>query len=152
MSYAESLTFEPWSIDYHKAMASTGEVCESVKNSTNIFQLVKKLWSLDRIFKRLVSILGEAKTIDHDELLKVVSRIEELHEKTTYVLQLCKKKGLTNRTFTGASLRSIEAGNCRLDSFIETFRLSLDSEIQQQISDSWNEYQRGEKVSLDSLL
>jgi len=152
MSYAGSLAFEPWLIDYHKAMASTGEVCQSVQNSANIFQLAKKLWALDKIFKTLIVVLAKARTINPDELPKIISRIEELHEKAAYVLQLCKEKGFTNRTFTAGSLRSIEAKNCHLENFIESFRLSLDSEVQQQISDSWSEYQRGEKVSLDSLL
>lgn len=144
--------FEPWCVDYHKTMAAAFTVGNAIRKSASIFELTRDFWSCTRNFRSLMNDLEVLTEIPADLIAPLNGRLLELYRAVNRVLDVSHKKGLTNRTFINGSIQSLYACNARLQDYLERLDLSLNINLGRETEEALAEYERGETVSLDSLL
>jgi hypothetical protein len=142
----------PWCIDYHKTMAATIAACKAVKNSALWITIAKDFWQVSRDFKALLSELDRVTQVSPAELKIAIDKLVELYKTANGTIDVAYKHSLQNRTLTGASVRSLADCNVRLLEVIERFQLSLDPATSEATRKATEEYERGETVSLESLV
>jgi hypothetical protein len=147
-----AIPFDAWSVDYHRTMAAAFAVGNAVRRSASIFELAKDFWSFDRKFRALLKDLDEAQRIPCQEIPKLSERLEELYSAVNNVLDLAGKRGLTNRSLINGSMQSLRSSNLKLQDFIERLRLADDRTIIDAALEAIAEHEKGETVSLESLL
>ena len=144
--------FDPCFIDYHKTMAATLSVGSAIERGSSILSLAKDFWILARDFKSLLTAIESVEKAPPEEINAIAPRLAELHKTTAKLLDMSGKRGLTNRTLISTSVQSIQSCNERLYDAIECFQMSLDPAISEAVRQALGEYERGETVSLDSLV
>ena len=144
--------FDPCFIDYHKTMAATLSVGSAIERGSSILSLAKDFWILARVFKVLLTAIESVEKARPEGIKAIAPRLAELHKTTNKMLDLSSKRGITNRTLVNTSAQSIHRNNEHLYDAIECFRMSLDPAISEAVREALGEYERGETVSLDSLV
>jgi hypothetical protein len=142
----------PWCVDYHRTMAAAIVACKAAKNSAAWIILAKDFWQVSRDFKALLSELDRVTQLPPAELQIAVDKLSELYKTANRTIDVAYKHKLHNRTLTGASVRSLANCNARLLDVIERFQLSLDPATSEAARRAIEEYERGETVSLESLV
>jgi hypothetical protein len=149
---AATITFQPWLIDYYKTMAAAAGVGTAIKRGASILELAKDLWSADRRFRDLLSLLDKLTIVPSGELRTLVWRLRDMRSTMNRMLDLAGKKGLTNRTLTASSLLALKRRNDELLDVIERFELVLDPAFDRALAQAMDEFERGETVSIDTVL
>lgn len=149
---AATMPFSPWCVDYHRTMAATANVGNSIKRGTSFLLLAKEFWDVDRTFRSLLDEVERIREANSEELRNLTEKLSELNTSLNRVLDAAGKRGITNRTLINASIQSLRSKQMRLQDIIERLQLSLDPAVHKAIQDAMDEYTRGETVSLDSLI
>jgi hypothetical protein len=146
--------FDPWcvDIDYHRTMAATLTACRAVKNGAMWLTVAKDFWTVSKDFRTLLSELDRVVEAPHSDLQAAVLKLRELYKSANKTMDIARRHGLHNRTLTGASLRALADCNLRLLDIIERFELSLNPATVEATRKALEEYERGETVSMDSLV
>jgi ribosomal protein L17 len=147
-----TIPFAPWCIDYHKTMAAAIAAGNAIRKSASIFELAKDFWSVDRKFRALLKDLNASQTIPCEEIARLAERLDELYSAVDKVLDLAGKRGLTNRSLINGSIQSLKSSNIQLLDFIERLRLADDRAVIDEALEAIAEREKGETVSLRSLL
>jgi hypothetical protein len=146
------MPFQPWCVDYHKTMAATLSLANAAKRGAGILGLAKDFRTVSREFKTLVAELNALTQISPSELKVIIPRLLELHKATNKTLDYAAQHGITGRRLIGAAERAIRFHNENLLDVIERLQLSLDPTINASLKEALKEYERGETVSLHSLV
>jgi hypothetical protein len=149
---AIAIPFDPWCVDYYRTMAATLAVCRAIRNGAWTISIAKNFWIVNRDFKALLTDLDRVTDAPVGDLRMTIPRLEELHKSINKTLDITAKSGLTNRTLINAPVHSLRAYNTRLLDVIERWKLSLDPSVSAATRQAIEEYERGETVSLDSLV
>jgi hypothetical protein len=154
--------FDPSMIGYHKAMAAALSVGGAIERGSSILPLAWDFWILARDFKAVLAdvewiekALPKVESVDKSVAERIKARtplLAELHKTTQRMLAMASKRGIANRRLLSAAVQSIESCNEQLYDAIECLQLSLDPAISEAVREALGEYERGETVSLDSLV
>jgi hypothetical protein len=150
-----TLTFDVWSIDYYRTMASVASLGKAISGGTSKIQLAGKFWSVARAFKAFVFALENLQSLPSypiEDLKRHVVHMRELHSGIAEILQLASRTGFTSRTLFSTLIALIRGRNAELEDFIDHFELSIDPSTHSDLAEAVAEYHRGETVSLESLL
>jgi hypothetical protein len=140
-------------VDYHKTMAAILAACKAVKNHAWTLLLAKDIWGVSRDFKELLVLFDRnLHGISVEEIRYILPKLQHLNTTSNRVIDTATKAGLKNRMFTAASLMSFVTYNDQLKDVIERLALSLDPTVEESVREAIAEYNRGETVSLDSLV
>jgi hypothetical protein len=146
---AQCIDFE---VDYHKTMAAVLATCKVVRNHAWTLRIAKDFWSVCRDFKALLTQLDQSHNLSPADIYAILPKLQNLHSTSNRLIDTATKAGLQNRALTGASVATFVRNNNQLCDIIERFKLSLDPAVAAAVRDAIGEYERGETVSLDSLV
>lgn len=138
-------------VDYHKTMAAVLTTCKAVKNHAWTLVLAKDIWRVSRDFKALLFQLENLRS-NPAEIQSILPKIQNLNRTSNHFIDTASKSGLRNRSLTAAPLMTFIRYNERLSDIMERLALSIDPEVSASVRDAIAEYERGETVSLDSLV
>lgn len=144
--------FDPWCVDYHRTMAATLAACRAIKTGAMWITVAKDFWTVAKDFKALLLELDRVTEAPPSELQTAVSKLRELYRNVNRTIDIARRNGLHNRTLTSSSLRTVADCNTRLLDIIERFELSLNPATVEATRKALEEYERGETVSLNSLV
>jgi hypothetical protein len=133
-------------------MAATFTVGNAVKRSASILELAKDFWSLNRTFRSLLNDLEMETQIPKEYVSDLYDRLSDLHRTVNRTLDFARKRGFGNRTLINGSMNSLQSCNNRLEDFVERLALSMNKAVAAEAIEAMSEYERGETVSLDSLI
>jgi len=153
---ALATTINPWvidfDVDYHKTMAAVMVTCKAVKNKAWTLSIAKDFWLVCRDFKALLLQLDQLGNVPSADIECLLLKLENLYKTSNKTIDTATKAGLRNRTLTSPSLQTFIHCNDSLYDVIERFRLSLNPAVAEAVRQAIQEYERGETVSLDSLV
>ncbi len=104
------------------------------------------------ILKALLSHLDQPGDVAISDIECLLLKLDDLYKTSNKAIDAATKAGLKNRTLTGSALQKFICCNDRLCDAIERFELSLNPAVAEALRDSIKEYERGETVSLNSLV
>jgi len=146
---AQYIDFE---VDYHKTMAAVLAACKAVSNHGWTLLLAKDIWKVSRDFRELLVLFERLRGISVAEINHILPKLQHLIITANRFVDTATKAGLSNRTLTAPSLISFIRYNDQLKDITERLALSMDPDVQESVREAIAEYERGETVSLDSLV
>jgi hypothetical protein len=133
-------------------MAAAVAAGNAVRKRASILELVKDFWSVNRSFRSLMTDLEAATAITREDIPQLDARLRELYTTVSQTLDMCRERGFTHRALVNGSIHSLQSCNARLQDYLERLELSLDPNLAIETAEAIAEYERGETISLDSLL
>lgn len=148
----EEKIFPEWYIDYYKTMASAATLWRALNHRASIVGLVYRFHLVSNDFKAILVTIGSIRDCSNEVLATIISQLEALHSTVDSTLQLATQRGYATKSLLTGSIRSIRKHNDELEDYIETFKLSLDPNLNSDIAAAIDQHHRGETVSLQSIL
>jgi hypothetical protein len=155
-SSTATLTLDQWQILYQKTLDALQRAQEAVKQQFGFWGLVNGLWGVARDLKdanaKLKAISELPDGILSDEVIQ--SQIPQLHKLLKSIddlMEMSKRKGLTNRTVTGASLGLISIRGEYIADYLESLEMAMDPEVLKAIQEGHAQIQRGEFEVMERL-
>src|ERR1700680_32139 len=144
-----TLTLDQWQIFFQKTFDALQRAQEAVKQQFGFWGLVNGLWKaargLNDLNARLKAISELPDGILSEETIQ--SQIPQLHKLLKSIddlMEVSKRKGLTNRTVTGASLGLISIRGEYIADYLGALEMSIDPEVLKAIEEGRGQIQRGE--------
>jgi len=155
-SSTATLTLDQWQILFQKTMETLQRAQEAIKQQFGFWGLVNGLWRCARDLKDLNASL---KTISElpDGILSeefIQSQIPRLHQLLKSIddlMEIGKRKGLTNRTVTGASLGLISVRGEYVADYLDSLEMTIDPQVIAAIHEGRSQIQRGDVEVVERL-
>jgi hypothetical protein len=142
-------TIEQWQIAYHETMAALLRAKEAVKCQVGIIGMSTGLRRCSRDLKLLnqgLKALSELPdgVISDEGVSNQIVQVRKLLISIGELLESARRRGLMNRTLTGASLGSIAGQAGYLKECLDTLEMSQDPDVLKAIEDGKQQIEQGE--------
>jgi hypothetical protein len=143
------LTLDQWQIVFHEAMAAVLRTHEAIKKQFGIWGLAQGLWKSNRdlkaLNKSLKAICELPDGVVNEAFVKSqIPQVRKLIESIDDLLETARRRGLMNRTLTGAALHSIGGHSDYIREYLDTLDMSLDPDVLAAIKDGRAQIDQGE--------
>jgi hypothetical protein len=151
-----ALTLDQWQILFHETMATLLRATAAVKHQIGLVGLLRDLWISSHDLKvlnaRLKAISEIPDGILSEEFIhSQIPQLQKLLRSIEDLLDTAKRKGLTNRSLTGAPLGLIGSRGGYIADYLETLEMSIDPEVLKAIEEGQAQIQRGEFEVMERL-
>jgi len=151
-----TLALDQWQILFHETMAALLRAQEAVKRQFGLIGLLNGLWKASRDLKTISTMLksiSEAPdgVISEEFVRTHISNLRELLRSIEDLIHAAKRKGLMNRSLTGAPLGVIGSRGEYIADYLEALEMSIDPEVLKAIDEGRSQIERGEFEVMDRL-
>jgi hypothetical protein len=155
-SSTATLTLDQWHALLQKTMEALQRAQEAIKQQFGFWGLVNGLWRCARDLKDLNASLKVVSELPDGALRQEVieSQIPSLHtllKSIDDLMEVGKRRGLTNRTVTGASLGLISVRGEYIADYLDALEMSIDPEVIAAIHEGRSQIQRGDVEVMERL-
>ncbi len=153
---AVAIPLDQWELRFHEAMAALLRARDAIRRQAGILGLAPRFWSVARDLKNLtntfeVMLAAPDGVLDEAALRSFAERTSRLVREIRELIDVAKRRGLTNRTLTAGSLNAIRLAGEKLDDYLDVLELSTDPEVEKLIREGKQDFADGRGVSLESL-
>ena len=151
-----TLTLDQWHIRFHEAMAALLRAQEAIKQKFGLWGVIGDLWRCTRDLKALnaslkaISELPDG-VLDQDFIESQIPQLRKLLRSIENLLETAKRKGLTNRSLTAASLGLIAIRGKYIADYLDSLEMSIDPEVLSAIAEGHAQIERGEFDVMEQL-
>jgi hypothetical protein len=155
-SSTATLTLDQWQILFQKTMETLQRAQEAVKQQLGFWGLVNGLWRCARDLKDLsislktISELPDG-ILSEEFIQSQIPRLHKLLKSIDDLMEIGKRKGLTNRTVTGASLGLISVRGEYIADYLDALEMTIDPQVIAAIQEGRSQIQRGEVEVMERL-
>jgi hypothetical protein len=151
-----TFTLDQWQIRFHEAMAALLRAQEAVKRQVGLVGVVTGLWKSSRDLKALnatLKVISETPdgVLSEEFIQSQIPQLRKLLRSIEGLLEMAKRKGLTNRTLTGAPLGLITARGEYIADYLDSLEMSIDPEVIAAIDEGRSQIERGEFEVMERL-
>jgi hypothetical protein len=150
------LTLDQWQILFHETMAALLRAKEAVKKQFGLWGLVNGLWKSSRDLKALNATLKAISELPDGVLTEEfihaqIPQLRKLLKSIEELLEVGRRRGLLNRTLTGAAFGSIASRGQYTAEYLDTLEISIDPEVLKEIEEGRGQIERGEFEVMERL-
>ncbi len=155
-SSTATLTLDQWHALLQKTMEALQRAQEAIKQQFGFWGLVNGLWRCARDLKDLNARLKVVSELP-DGVLKqevIESQIPSLHtllKSIDDLMEVGKRRGLTNRTVTGASLGLIAVRGEYIADYLDALEMAIDPEVIAAIHEGRSQIHSGDVEVMERL-
>jgi hypothetical protein len=155
-SATAALNLDQWQALFQKTMEALQRAQDAVKRQIGFVGVVNGLWRAARDLKDLnarLKVLSEAPDgiLDDKFIHEQISRLHKLLKAIDELMEVGRRKGLMNRTVTGASLGLISLRGDYIADYLDALEMSIDPEVIAAIHEGRAQIGRGDFEVVERL-
>ena len=151
-----TLELEQWQIRFHETMAALLRAQEALKREFGVWGVLNGLWRSSRDLKALnanlkaISELPDG-VITEEFIHSHIPQVRKLLRSIEDLIDTGNRKGLTNRSLTGAPFESIRSRGEYIANYLDALEMSIDPAVLKAIEEGRDQIQRGEFEVMERL-
>lgn len=155
-SSTTALTLDQWQILFSRAMEALERAQAAVRQQLGFWGLVNGLWRCARDLKELNASLKAISELpdgilSEDAIRAQIPQLHKLLKSIDDLMEIGKRKGLTNRTVTGASLGLISVRGEYVADYLDSLEMAMDPQVIAAILEGRSQIQRGDVEVMERL-